>query len=131
MTTTLDPDTKLCIWHDPQRRDEARRRQVAGGKATAAKSKRGGRPGSETRVVELADTPGAAPETLEDATRWASWAVVAVATGKIDRATGREVGGLLRAFMDGRKNLDRVDERVKALQAKLKQLKDAAEGGKR
>lgn len=72
--------------------------------------------------------PGPPPETVEDAVRWASWAVTAMATGKLDPRTGREIGSLLRALVEARKHVDRTDARMKALQDKLKTLQDAKGG---
>jgi len=80
------------------------------------------------RIVAAADLPGAL-ETLDDAVRWAAWAAEAIATGKLDRATGREVGSVLRVFVDGRQRLDRVDERVRRLQEQIAALRKNVERG--
>lgn len=115
----FDPATGLCVWHDPARKEQAAKMRHRGGKESGARVK-ARKPA--VRVVSPEDAPKP-PETLEDALAWASWAVWAVTTGTIDARTGHEVGYILRGFMDGKKHLDRTDERVKELEATLKKLR--------
>jgi hypothetical protein len=116
----VDPESGLCWHHDPKRADERRRAASQGGHSTAA-IQRGNR-----RRTALAEDVPPEPQTVEDAIKWASWAVRAVATGVIDVRTAHEVGYVLRAFLDGRKHLDSVDSRVKALRKTLKELREAS-----
>jgi hypothetical protein len=106
-----------CWHHDPAKAAARRRARERGGAVTASKSRK-----LKMRTA-LEDEVPAAPQTVEDAIAWASWAVTAVATGKIDARTGHEIGYVLRAFLDGRKHLDSVDTRVKALHETVKGLK--------
>ena len=108
-----------CFWHDPKKQEAARAARRRGADTTNGKRP----PKFRTVTPEAAPPP---PQTIEDATMWASWAVWAVATGTIDGKTGHEIGYVLRAFLDGRKHLDSVDARVKELAAKIKQLQGAA-----
>lgn len=76
--------------HDQARADKALAVRQAGGRAA----------GVARRLVKAArpeDLPPA-PRTLEDAVRWSSWAMHAVACGRIDARTGHEVGYLVNAF---------------------------------
>lgn len=98
---------QFCHHHNPDRKRKRKRKPRTGA------------------AVPL---PGPPPETVEDAVRWASWAVTAMATGKLDPRTGREIGSLLRALAEARKHVDRTDARMKALQDKLKTLQDAKRG---
>lgn len=108
----------VCIWHDPARQKEATEaRQRAAAKTNAQRRK--------TRTADPSEVPEP-PKTIHDAIEWASWAVHAVATGKIDARTAHEMAYTLRAFMDGRRHADSVDERVKELAAKLDKLKEGA-----
>jgi hypothetical protein len=108
----------LCVWHDPERREVAMAARRAGAATTNARN-------SRVRTFDEDDAPGP-PETIEDAVSFASRAAWGVATGKIDARTTHEIGYVLRAFLDGQKHLDRVDARVKELEAKLAKLREAA-----
>lgn len=107
----------LCIWHDPARQREA-----------AEARRRGGVNANLPPERPPLEVPGPPPKTLEEATRWAAWAVHAVASGAMDPKQGREVAYLLRAFMDGRKSVDRVDDRVRQLRAEIEKLRKGAGG---
>ncbi len=73
----------LCVWHDPDRRDEAAamRRKGAAGRQPAQRTM--------VKTVSTAETPGKLTD-LDDCVRWAAWVARAVATGKIDARTARE-----------------------------------------
>jgi hypothetical protein len=105
----------LCLWHDPKRSEQAKAARSRG--AGTANAKR-----SPVRVIDPSDTPGPL-DTVEDASRWASWIVVAVATGLVDSRTAHEMSFSLRLFCDARKTADRTDERVKQLEAKVRELR--------
>lgn len=111
----------LCLWHDPARRERAKELRAAGSRAAGA-----ARRNRRIRTVSADDAPRP-PETLEDAVEWLSWLGWAVTVGRLDARTVHEASYALRAFIDGRKALDRTDERVKELQGKLKQLQQSAE----
>lgn len=126
MVRNIDPSTGFCVWHDPARKQEAANMRRKGGKESGARAK-ARKPA--VRVVNADECPPP-PTTLEEATHWLSWLSWAVTTGKIDGRTAHESAYALRAFVDGRKHVDRTDERVKALEAKLKEVKAATGGGR-
>jgi hypothetical protein len=113
-----------CIWHDPERQEEAQRRRQRGGEVAGALAKVRGRSRRTVRVVPESEALPP-PETMEDALKWASWATWAVTVGKIDARTCHEIGYTLRAFLDGKKRADDWDRRVKELQAKIGELQKA------
>lgn len=107
-----------CWAHAPRREDDRKRAQRQGGRTTAQKRRRKGR-----RVVDLEDCPPP-PETTEEAARWASWAIAAVTTGRIDARTCREISTAVTAFRkalekaESRKELDELKEELRALAAR-------------
>lgn len=107
-----------CPSHGPQGSERMRAR---GRKGAESKHRTNGKR-SKVRVADPDSVPDKL-ETVEDAVAWAGWAVKAVATGMIDSRTAHEVGFLCRAFMDGRRHLDRTDERIKTVEKKLAKLK--------
>lgn len=109
----------LCRLHDPSCSEEVQEMRRAGGRGAAA-AKRKAR-------AALPDGVPKKPETIEDATRWASWAVRAVSVGEIDVRTCHEIGYVLRAFVDAQKHVDKIDDRMKTLTAKLKAIGEAEE----
>ncbi len=80
----------------------------AGGRATA-------RSGRTARAALPANVPRA-PETLQDAVAWSSWAMHAVAVGEIDARTGHEIGYLVNAFKAAveKRDLQREIEELRA-----------------
>ena len=72
------------------------------------------------RKAKAAEPEGVppAPKTLADAVRWSSWAMHAVATGRLDARSGHEIGYLVNAFMS---SVDRrtLQRRVEELTAQL------------
>ena len=80
----------------------------AGGRATAG-SKR------TARAALPANVPRA-PETLQDAVAWSSWAMRAVAVGEIDARTGHEIGYLVNTFKAAveKRDLQREIEELRA-----------------
>jgi hypothetical protein len=117
----LSEDTHLCFQHDPDRIQERYRAKSRGGKTAAVNRSRSGR---KPVVDEEAPSP---PKTLQDAVEWASWTTWAVATGRIDGKTAHDIGYMLRAFMSGQRDLDRVDERVRELKKELAKLRKSTE----
>ena len=117
----LSASNGLCLFHDPDRADELLQIRRDGQRASVAAR-------SRIRTANPHEAP-AAPKTVEDAVEFASWAAWAVATGKIDARTAREAAYCLRAFIDGRKHVDAVDAKVKALEAKVDGIRIA--GGRR
>lgn len=122
--STAVAESGFCISHDPERREEMRAARSKGARATNRMRRHRGR-GKNVRTADPSEVPDR-PKTIEDAIEWASWAVWAVATGEIDARTGHEVGYVLRAFLDGRKHADDVDDRVKELKAKMDELREAS-----
>lgn len=98
--------------HNEEERAAARKK---GGHATAQ------RRSEDEQVVPPGDAP-AAPETLEDAVRWASWASLQVATGKLDTSRANSVARLLSEFRklleksESREALEKVEEMRRKLE---------------
>lgn len=101
----------LCLWHDPNRKEEADRARKKGGKRNRIR----------VRTVDPGETPPA-PKTLEDVVRWASWATYAVATGEIDSRTAHEIGYLCNAL---ERSLEKVNtaREVAEIQKQLTELR--------
>lgn len=59
-----------------------------------------------------------APETLQDAVEWSSWAIRSVATGEIDPRVGHEIGYLVNAFKAAVEKRDLLRE-LEELRAQL------------
>ncbi len=80
----------------------------AGGQATAV-SRRSARAASPANVPR-------APQTLQDAVAWSSWAMRAVAVGEIDARTGHEIGYLVNVFKAAveKRDLQREIEELRA-----------------
>lgn len=87
-----------CYTHSPCREDDRQEARSRGGVATARKNR---------DVVPLEEAP-AAPQTLEDAISWASWAATQVATGQLDTSRANSVARLLSEF---RKLLEKSEAR--------------------
>lgn len=117
VTNSVNPDTGLCYFHDPERREELQRARSKGGHATAAKR------ADDDRAVPTHDAPDP-PETLEDAVEWAAWASVQVATGRLDTSRANAVARLLKEF---RQALERSESR-EALE-RIEELRERVEGG--
>jgi hypothetical protein len=64
------------------------------------------------------------PKTLQDVTEWASWATVAVATGKIDARTAREIATLLEVLRKGQNDANKVGDRIARLEAQMKRVRE-------
>jgi hypothetical protein len=106
----------LCLFHDQARLRQAQEARSKGAASTNARK-------AIVRVVDPSDTPGPL-DTVEDASRWASWITVAVATGLVDSRTAHEMSFSLRLFVDARRTADKTDERVKQLEAKVRELRE-------
>ena len=75
-----DPECQRCLWHCPHRAPEAHAARVKGGERT-----------SKVRTVTPDDAPPP-PRSLDDITTWGAWTTHAVACGRIDARTAREIG---------------------------------------
>ena len=91
-TLGVSPVTRLCAFHDPERREQMHERRASGGRAAGA-SQREARAERKRR-----GRVPRAPKTLEDAVQWSSWAMHGVATGELDARSGHEIGYLVNAF---------------------------------
>jgi hypothetical protein len=109
-----------CFQHDPDQAEAAADARRRGAGTTNKRRRR-----TQIRTADPSDVP-ARLESVEDAIAWAAWAARAVATGEVDARTGKEVGGLLKVFLDGKKHADSVDKRVKELREKIRQLQGVA-----
>lgn len=106
MAAQINPSNGCCIWHDPEREDEAAKRRSKGGK-NAARTRSG---------LREEDLPAGPPETAADARRWAAWTVWATASGLVDSRTAHELGYTIRAYLKAYEKVDMSDE--------LEELKD-------
>ncbi len=102
----------LCLWHDPERAEEAARARRRGGR-------NGGRV-PKIRTAGMDEVPDP-PQSVEDVVAWTSWATWAVATGKIDSRTAHEIGYLARALHAGLEKVD-LSEEVEELRAMIERL---------
>lgn len=89
----LNPANGRCWHHDPERAKSRKRARAQGGRTTSSMQRaRWSRTVSPDEVMED-------PQTVADAVRWASWLPRAIATGEIDKATGREINSSLKTFV--------------------------------
>lgn len=108
----LGPDFDLCLWHDPDRKEEREKVRKRAG-SIGGRSRNG-------RALPPDETPGPL-ETLQDAVRWAAWAARAVATGDLDTSRGNTVAKLLKEFRaaleksESREKLEEIRRRVEEL----------------
>jgi len=112
MTAHVSLDTGLCVWHDPDRK----------GKADAMRQ-RAGKIGARRKWQRA--TPPPPPQTLDDAVRYASYVVHAVATGDLDAKRGQVAVKAIDTFTRGLAARDLAGQ-VRELQAQLKRLKKGA-----
>ena len=103
-------ESGLCRLHDPERAAEVLAMRQAGGRGRAGFRR--------TADPELPANVPRAPETLEDAVAWSSWAMHAVAVGEIDARTGHEIGYLVNAFKAAVEKRD-LQREIEALRAEL------------
>jgi len=109
-TMNLSATTGRCVQHDPERAAERAAMQSAGG--TAAKVAK-----VRAKAADPSTVPNA-PQTIEDAERFASWLTHAVCVGGIDARTAHEAAVCLREFRGAAEK--RIMEReIKALRAEL------------
>jgi hypothetical protein len=109
------PDGPRCPNHDPSRRAELRAQAQAGGRA---------RGGPAINPLSLADWPlphGRGPVTADECDTVASWAVLAVATGKLDPKVSREIAVMINAKLRASKE-GKLAERVRELETLLAKL---------
>jgi hypothetical protein len=110
----LSATSGLCVQHDPARVAERAAMRSAGGHAAKVAKVR-------AHAADPSIVP-AAPKTIEDAEKFASWLTHAVCTGKIDARTAHEAAVCLREFRGASEK--RIMEReLKALRAALADAK--------
>lgn len=102
----------LCLWHDPQRAQQAKAARRKGGQGRVAQRN------TDRKTVDVADALDA-PETLDDIAQWASWCAHSVAVGLIDARTAREISYALTTL---RGTLEKRD-----LAKELRELRDAVD----
>jgi hypothetical protein len=110
VTMNLSQVSGKCIMHDPERLAARQALQAAGGKAAGVVHRR-------AKAADPAIVP-AAPKTLEDAVKWSSWAMHAIASGELDARTGHEVGYLVARFTEALNKRDLL-RKVEELERKL------------
>jgi hypothetical protein len=118
MSSGLSPDSGLCFWHDPKREEEAVAARSKGGQATARK-----------RAREPINAPPP-PQTIEDAKLYASWAVEAVASGRVDYRVGNTIQAILRDFRSATEKAE-LEKEIAELRGIVAELKAHNKGGTR
>jgi len=119
----LDPDTGLCVWHDPAReseREAIHTARMAGFQAHTA----------ERRAKRPETMPKFPPDTLDRLSQWHQWAVAAVAIGEINTRTADSISRNLQQLRPVLLNLD-MERRVRELEAELKRAKRKVAAGVR
>lgn len=111
-TSNLNPESGLCLWHDPERERQAEAARKKGGRASA-RAQRG--------TVPPGEAP-APPTTLREAAEFAAWAAHAVVTGRIDKATASKVAALLNSFR-GSHEKALAEEQLADLRAEVDRLR--------
>lgn len=117
------PDGARCPNHDPSRRDELREQAHVGAARSAIV-----RGGLAINPLSLADWPlphGRGPVTADECDTVASWAVLAVATGKLDPKVSREIAVMINAKLRAQKE-GKLAERVRELETLLARLQASA-----
>ncbi len=118
----LGETTGLCAAHDPGRAKEMNAQREATKRMTR----------EELEATYPKDLPPP-PQTIEDAKRYASWTVDAVARGPaaggIDVKRAREITGLLRQFQSSAHEAE-LAARIKTLEGQLRKYKAAAKGAR-
>lgn len=109
----------FCLVHDPLRAEEALAVRQAGGRASAVAKR--------SKKAALPKDVPPAPRTLEDAVRWSSWAMHAVACGRIDGRVGHEIGYLVNAFKAAVEKRDLLTE-IEHLRAELDAVRKSQRG---
>ncbi len=110
MHLNLNPESGLCLNHDPTRQAEALEMRVAGAKARAAKLRK-------RKAAMPKDCPPA-PKTLREAEAVASWITFAVLSGELDPKVAEAGVKSVRQFqltIEKRTLQDRVKELERAL----------------
>ena len=113
--------TTFCIWHDPS---QAGRRRAASARKRGAKASAKKKLDGKIRTVDASEAP-ANPTTIAECVAYASWALGAVTTGKIDSRTAHEISVLLAQIQRGLKDSKLVDD-VAALREQIAQLRKAS-----
>jgi hypothetical protein len=104
----------MCVQHDPDRADQARALWAMGGRASGERKRRA--------KAALPEGVPSAPRCLEDAVKWSSWTMRAIATGEIDARTGHEVGYLIARYVESVSKRD-LEQRLEDALAQLKAYK--------
>ena len=99
----------FCLWHDARRAPQAQAAREKGGATTAARTR-------VTKTVRADELPGAAPQSLDDVVQWAAWTAHAVACGKIDARTSREISYALQTLRFGLAEQREVKRRLATLE---------------
>lgn len=113
----LNVKNGLCWHHDPERARSRHRARSQGGRTTS-----GIQQSRWSRTVPPHRAMGK-PETVADAVEWAKWLTLAIATGEVDKATGREINASLKTFVSLYEKAE-LEGRVNELTAKLAALQE-------
>jgi hypothetical protein len=89
VTVHLSASTGKCLWHDPERREQAEAVR-ARGRANAAKARQ-----APFEAASIDDAP-AWPEDHEGCQSWLAWLAVAVVTGQIPPQHAREATNAIK-----------------------------------
>jgi hypothetical protein len=113
-------DGDQCLFHDKAQARKASEARSKGAATTNAK-----RAATAVRVAAPDQLPNKL-ESIEDAAVFGAWLTVAVVTGVVDARTAAEGSRALRVFVDAQRHVDKNDERFRALEKKLAELRDAS-----
>jgi len=104
----------LCLTHDPARAEVLAAARQARTAASHAKRQ-------ENRDKVPHGMPRRRPRTLDDVVQWASWALIAAATGVIDARLAHEIAVLCTTFRGALEKREYVRE-IKELRTRLASL---------
>jgi hypothetical protein len=108
----IDIATGRCLWHDPERLEQAA--------AVRAKGRRSERlePPAPGQALE----PPPEPRTLEDVITWQAWVTVALATRQIDKPTASGLTYSLQNLRGALASRD-LEREIQALRGEIAALK--------
>lgn len=103
-------ESGLCLMHDPARAAEGEAIRALGRAANAIAHRQA--KAADPKIVPRA------PRTLEDAVKWSSWTMHAIANGSLDPRVGHECGYLIARFTEALNKRDLL-RKIEDLERKL------------
>lgn len=116
----LNAESGLCLVHDDERIDARQAMRLAGAVANT-------RAARARRSAEGREGVPSAPQTIEDAERFASWLTHAVCAGEIDARSAHEAAVCLREFR-GASEKRIIERELRELRAELAAARAEAPG---